>query len=502
MTQREVDEVGGIDVVAAVRTHGRQAMLTALTGALVVAVIGAVYAAVFQPMRTMSVLEFRPTFEGAENWEYPNGLRFGTGDIVAVPILDLVYDANSISEYCSRELFRGGLFVEQRSDQSAFLDAEFQARLSDTRLTQVDRQLLQAEYEARRQALPIQFRLVFVRPRSCAAIPEVVVAKVMNDVLATWASESEAKRGVLSQQIEVVTPATLDIGVGNEGSMLLRADLIRTSLWRVIESLDAVRMVPGAALVRYGEGQLTFFEVRNKLLDLVRSRLEPIVAAAGQAMARESVAWVTEAVAAAEREQQAAEGRVSANREALQLYSGMLEVPSPARSPGPTSGGTARDVQTLSAQIDSTFIDRIVELSEANIKFRQELTLAMVQAGTGVVAAQERAAYYRRLLDVLRGSAGPQLSQADVDARLAEIVEQGKDLTRQFNELYAEFSRVSLRAETGLYRTVKPAATETSRSVGLGQLLLWIGTTFFITFLLTFGFLVARERFRADPQAP
>jgi hypothetical protein len=106
--------------------------------------------------------------------------------------LDLVFDANTVSEYCSREAFRGGFFVEQRSDQSAFLDAEYLGRLAEPRLSSIERQSIQAEYEAKRAALPVQFRLVFVKPRPCAAMPQVVVTKAMTDVLTTWASENAA----------------------------------------------------------------------------------------------------------------------------------------------------------------------------------------------------------------------------------------------------------------------------------------------------------------------
>ncbi|MGE3341951.1 MAG: hypothetical protein AB7L71_00845 [Vicinamibacterales bacterium] len=488
-----------VNLTKLVKDHARQVFTIAGAASALVLLPVLVYMLMLQPVRRASVLEFRPTFNGAGQGEYPNGLPFSSSDVAAGAVVDVVYDGNSIGEYCSREAFRGGFFVEQRSDASAFLDAEYQARLSDPRLTPVERQGVQLEYEAKRAALPVQFRLVFVKPRSCAAIPQVVVTKVMTDVLTTWANESEAKRGVLNHQVEVLTPGMLDVGAGIESSRLLRADLLRTALLRIVANVDAVQHVPGSGLIRYGPARLTFMEVRSKLVDLVRSRLEPLVATAGQSMAREALAWVTATVASAEREQQAAAGKASANREALQLYSGMAQA-APG-IPGSKAGSSVgADVQTLSPQIDSTFIDRIVEMSEANTAFRQQLTTAMVSATVEAVEAEERAAYYRRLLETLRSTSGVQMSPTEIDARLDDIVAQGKELTRQFNELYEEFSRVSLRAAAAMYQTEKPVTTEVSRNFAVQDLLMLVFGTFLLSLLVAFGYFAISSRLAEDAE--
>jgi len=495
---RSNDSSIGIDLLGLVRFNGRHLLSVAVGVAFVVGAAGVYYFLWGQPLVRVSVLEFRPTFNGAAQGKYPNELPFSSSDVAAAPILDLVYDGNLIAEYCSREAFRGGFFVEQRSDQSAFLDAEYQSRLSDARITPVERQRLQAEYESKRAALPVQFRLVFLKPPACAGIPQIVVTKAMSDVLATWANESETKRGVLNLQVEVLTPAVMDVGLSEEGSRLLRADLIRTALWRVAANVNAVSNVPGAALVRLGSNRTTFIEIHNKVIDLVRSRLEPLVVSAGQSMVRESTQWVTETVASAEREQQAAEGRAAAYLTALREYSGAAQTAQANRASAPT-GAQGSDVQTLSPQVDRTFIDRIVEMSEANTTFRRTLTESMVAASVDAVTARDRADYYRRLLQALRSPSSSSLEPTQVDARLNEIVEQAKALIVDFNSLYDEFSRVSLRSAAALYQTDKPVTTEVSREFTSRSLLMLVVGTFFVTLLLAFGFFVVRDRLRETP---
>ena len=326
------------------------------------------------------------------------------------------------------------------------------------------------------------------------------MAKAVTDVLTTWADESETKRGVLNQRVDVLTPSMLDIGEGMESSRLLRADLLRTALLRIVANVGEVQEIPGAGLIRYGDTRLTFMEVRNKLVDLVRSRLEPLVATAGQSMAREALAWLTETVASAGREQVAAAGKATANREALQIYSGMTQTArTGVTSTTPRAAG-ASDVQTLSPQIDSTFIDRIVEMSAANTTFRQQLTTAMVDASVLAVEAEERASYYRSLRQAIRGTGGVQMAPAAIDARLEGIVTQGKELTRQFNELYLEFSRVSLRAAASMYQTEKPVTTEVSRDFTVWELLMLVVGAFLASLLFAFAYFVIRDRMAQAPQ--
>ena len=124
----------------------------------------------------------------------------------------------------------------------------------------------------------------------------------------------------------------------------------------------------------------------------------------------------------------------------------------------------------------------------------------MVEATVRAVEAEERASYYRRLLQTLRGTGGGQMSPAAIDARLDGIVTQGKELTRQFNELYLEFSRVSLRAAASMYQTEKPVTTEVSRDFTVSDLLMLVVGAFLASLLLTFGYFVIRDRMAAEPQ--
>jgi hypothetical protein len=486
-----------IDWMGLLRAHGRFILIVAVSVAVFVAIVGGAYMKWGQPTLTVASLEFRPTFKGLADLEYPNGLPFSPNDVTAGPIVDMVYDANHLDGICDRETFRTGFFVEQRSDQSVFLDLEYQSRLTEPRITMVERKLLQEEHAAKRRALPLQYRLVFVVPPACPGLMPLL-SKVMVEVLETWASESDTKRGVLNHQVEVLTPATLDIKVAGNGGLLLRADLMRTALQRIIQNIEDVKELPGAALIRLGPGKTTFKEVQGKITDLVGSRLDPLVMTSGRFMVKESALWVAETVAAAERKYQGALQKIQSYKDALREYSDTSPVAS-VRS-GPTGSAPNTGGQQIQAPaLDDSFINRIVALSDSNVRFRQQLTESLVEAQLEAVVEQERASYYKRLLQLASGSSS-ETEYESLKQSLDDIEADGKALTKQFGALYDEFSRVALRASASLYEARKPVTIETSQQYARRSLLNWVAIAFAGAAVLTFGFFAVRSRMKPEPR--
>jgi hypothetical protein len=493
--KQEGVDAGLMDMVRLVLRYAWTAVATAGVVAVVVAVLAGAYMTWNQEVTRVSYLQFRPTFSGADEGQYPNGLPFTTGDVTAGSIMNTVYDQGGVEEFCDADAFRSAFFVERYSDESLFLDLEYRDRLSQPRIELGERRELEEEYEAKRAALPMQYRLVMALPSDCSAMPQALVVKSMESVLATWASESESKRGVLNHQVEVLSPSTLDVVLGGPGGWVLGADLLRSALSRVILNIMQVEALPGAVLVRLGPERLTFMEIRTRLEDLRQFKLEPLVLTSGRSLAAQSLAWINETVVLADRDQALAESRVAVYRDALREYSGESRTGSRQAGGGATSGG-----QAMAQNIDRSFIDRIVEMSTSTSPFRQELTESMVKASLEAVDARNRANYYRRLVQSLREPSAIRMEPEELTARLNEIVAEGKVLTTQFGELYEEFSRVSLRPAGAIYQTLKPVASFEERAFSRRDLLRLSGGAFILTLLLTLGFHIVRERFL--PQRP
>lgn len=451
--------------------------------ALVVIISGGYY--VVQPVQWSASIGFKPVFIGADAGEYPNKLKYSSTDIINPTILEQVYDKDHFQGLCPREEFRSGFVIVESSPELLFLDLEFQARLADTRLSVVDRDRAQSEYRARRLTTPVQYSLTWLRSDTCRNVPAMVANKALGDVLQTWAEDADLKRGVLKLRVAVLTPSVFDTGTIGEQSLLVRADLIRSALTRVIANIREVELLPGAELVRAATDRVSLAQMRARLEDLGQVHLDPLVAVAGRGLGNDAVRWVEESLAEATALQKAAEDRANAYQAALREYSGATTAPTAAGAQRPQSSS---DVQSLTPQIDRTFIDRIVDLSATNTKFRQELTTSMVQAKVAAVETASKVDHYKQLLTTLKTNAVSSLSQTDVERRLMAIVADAKEQVRQFNALYDEFSRVSLRSGPSMYRIERPAQVQVIRSFTSRSLLLLILAVFFGTpFVLAVG---------------
>lgn len=452
------------------------------------AIVSGMYLFLWQPTRSTASLGFRPTFPEAADATYPNGLPFSSTDIVNSSILGSVFDKNKLQDYCSRADFQAGFVVNESSPKLAFLDLEYQSRLADARLTQMDRDRLQNEYNAKRQSLPREYNLVWVRADACKDVPRAVVGKVMPEILQTWAEDADEKRGVMKLRVSVLTPMVFDFSGVQEQSLMIRADLIRSALTRVIANIIKVEQLPGAEQVHYGERSVSLAQIRLRLEDLTKVYLDPLISIAGRAFGVESIRWVEEALAQAQTQQQIAEERADAYQLALQQYSGAT----PPAATGTDKSRSSADVQALTPQIDRTFIEGIVQLSAANTTYRQGLTDKMVKARIDSVDLNSVVEHYKRLLASLRAtSAASSLTTAEVTKRMELIVAEVKDQVRQFDELYAEFSRVSLRSAPTMFQVTSPTDFATTRPFSkTSYLLLILATLLGTPIVLAVGCLV------------
>ncbi len=454
--------------------HYRRLIWQGTIGATVIALLlGALYF-FLQPSAWSAGIGFRPVFEGADDGKYPNDLPFAPSDITDASVVAQVFAKNGLEQYCPVDFFRGGLSVQESSPALQFLSAEYQARLSDTRLTAVDRQRLQDEFVARREALPRAYQLMFVRPAECASAPQAVVLKAMSEVLETWAVESQARRGVLKIRSAVLSPEVFVLPDASSAALLVRADLVRAAIVRVIENISQVEKLPGAEMVRAGKVPVTFAEVRLRLEDLMQARLDPLIGIAGRGFGRESLRWVTQALETATTQLRAAESRAEAYRQALREYSGVSSTPTANSGAANGRSQSSSDVQALTPQIDRTFIEGIVALSATNTEFRQEITRNVIEASIDTVSRASVVEHYRNLLAAMKDTSSDSLPADEVGKRLAAITAEAKDATQLFNDIYNEFSRVAFRAGSALYRVEQPAQVTALRAFSMRDFLLLV----------------------------
>ena len=481
------EEIMLSEILRPLALRGNQIRKGTVLATLIVALLAGVYLFI-QPATRSMTLGFRPVFEGASTGKYPNGLPFAANDVVSTSVLEQVSARNQIDQYCPRDAFSSGFTVQENSPALQFLNLEYQARLSDVRLTPVDRQRLQDEYASRRAAIQPQYQLSYVQPSACNSVPRAIARKSISEVLETWAIESDEKRGVMKFRVPILTPRVFDQIVGGEESLLIRADLLRTAVSRVIANIEQVERLPGSELVRGSEGDTSFAEVRAELEDLRQARLDPLIVNAASAVGPGSIAFVRQALESAQIRHRAANKRADAYRQALREYSGVVPVSNDELSKGDPRESSS-DVQALTPQIDRTFVDRIVELSNVNTTFRQEVTRDSLDAAIEAVERGAVVEQYQQLLTTLGNGARDQSAIAGVTKAIEGIVNDAKAATRRFNQIYAEYTRVSLRPGPAMYRIDQPVTESVVRAFGTreyGLLLLAVLVTTPILLAVTY----------------
>jgi hypothetical protein len=300
----------------------------------------------------------------------------------------------------------------------------------------------------------------------------------MLEVLEGWARESQERRGVLSGRIAVLTPQVFDDSGSPDTILLVRADLVRSTITRVISNIQEVERLPGAELVRGGKSQVTFVEIRARLEDLMQAKLNPLIGLAGNGFGADAILWVQQSLQSAQLKQRAADRQAEALRQALRDYSGFTQGTAARPSTAPS---TSSDVQAITPQLDRTFIEGIVEMSAANATFRQEITRRVIEASMQAANRAQDVEHYESLLESVSRRGALSLPMADVSQRLDAVRAEAKAVTQLFNETYSEYSRVAFRAGSAMYRIEDPVRTIVLRSFSIRSFALLLVGVFLAT---------------------
>lgn len=433
--------------------------------------------------QTVTSLPFRLEFKGAEKGEYPNGLKFSVGDITTTPILLDVWEANKLGRFVPFDRFNRSLFVLESNRELDRLLAEYGARLSDPKLSTLDRERIEVEFQGKRASISkSDYALQFMSTPDLRKIPQPLVAKIMDDVLRTWATRAAIEKKALHYNTPVLSAAVLNDIESESSDPLVRLLLLRRRMEDILLNIDQLsENLPGADLVRTSERRLSLSELRILLEEVMRFRLEPLIAtgrSSGLMTDPTSTLRILRAqLAADERAHAAALAREHALRQTLALYESNRRTAGfqPDNAERPASPDDRMDREAVMPQLSEGFLDRIVTLSDRSFDrdYRQKLTEEIKKASLAVIPLSSSLEYDRQLLAVLEaeGSGGNPAAAARFEAQWRNLIADVRESVRNVNEIYVTASRL-LYPQTELYRVLGPAVTSTSRTASPRRLAL------------------------------
>jgi hypothetical protein len=461
----------------------RPVIALSLLGVALLYLIIALASYLFSPAQRTTTQSFRLDFEGAGEGRYPNGTKFNIADIIGGPIITRVYSENHLGDYLSFGEFSRSIFVLESNREYEALASEYQARLADPKLSTVDRERLQKEFELKRQSISKnEYALHFTRRVGGRSLPEPIARKVLLDILNQWADFAINQQHVIAYQVSVLSPEILTPSAVEQTDVVAAMSVLRAKANRVIGNMWRLEQLPGATLTRTPTDRMSLEEVRIRLDEILRFRLEPLLAVVlhtpGLIGDRAStVRFLESQLAYDQRQLDATQRLADSAREAMAVYAQPSEpaptanVPTKAESQKASGAGEA-----VMPQLSDTFLDRLMSLTgrAADAQYRQGLVEAYRSAIAETIPLKQAVAFDTQILDELRKPAvgTSALDPAAVRVQIQQTRTEIGQLISKMNELFQIVSR-NMTPSTQLFTLTGPPTTRTLRAVSLQRLALY-----------------------------
>jgi hypothetical protein len=475
-------------------------LIAVAVGYLLVAVT--VY--VLAPSQRVTTLQFRLEFEGAERGEYPNGTKFSSAEVISTPVLLKVYNLNNISRFTKFNKFASSVFVLESNAAVEALARDYGSRLSDPRVTPVDRDRIQREYELKLASLnKNQYALNYLHTNRTDPIPEVLIRKVLHDILREWANFVSNEQHVLLYRVPVLSADMISSSRIEDGNPVMAAEILRAKILRIMANIRELRTLPAAELVRSKADSLSLNDIHIRLDDIVRFRLEPVVnaiASAGLDNRAETIRFLETQLAYDERQLAAQQHVAEETRNAMAIYSNGQNFEQRQVARTAARGEVNAQPETVMPQLSDTFIDRLIQItsSAADHEFRQKFAEEYRLAAMAVVPLEQAVAYDHSVLDLVRRSgAGGDISREAVDRQINLTRDEVRHLVVTIREIYEALS-ANLNPSTSLMSVTGSPMTRVERTLSVKRLGLYGVLTLLVALPLIIFFCLLHNRVREE----
>jgi hypothetical protein len=342
--------------------------------------------------------------------------------------------------------------------------------LEDRRLQPVDRNKIEDEYISKAKAIQNgEFTLVGALGGGFTRWPGSLTAKVMNDILAVWADQSQAQ-GTFKFNIDVYSDNIVQEAVLKQEDYLVLTDRLRIMIGRISKNLDALASLPGAQLIRVGEHQVSLGELQAALQDSLQFRLTliqgPIYTFGLFKNRTLAEVYIDENLFRLQLEAQEITSRESALKQALSSYVSSRPGTGRPEDPVPSQGTSSSQLfggGTVIPQISESFIDRVVNLTTQNtdVAFRQGLAKDAIEIGRKQAEIASERQLYEKMKKALAAtdavSSGSRREEilTNVSQQIDLLIAELKSDLQNVQLLHQEISRRLLQPSM-IYSIVMP----------------------------------------------
>lgn len=475
------------------------AMVCVMVGYAILAITSFLYRS---PAVRVTSAQFRLDFNGAAEGQYPNGLKFSPVEIVSAPVLQRVYKRNELSRFIGYDDFARSIFVLESNPAYDALAADYQARLADPKLTAVDRDRIQKEFDMKRNALSKNlYALHFQHSDATSRIPDSTVRAALVDTLNVWADFAVNEQHAVDYRISVLSPAVIGSTNVLDHEYVPHLIELRSQVLNVIDNVNALKNLPGAELVK-ASGNESLAEIGIRLDEILRFRLDALMAfVVEKHLIRDpqsTTRFAVNQLAFDQRRLDAQIARADAVRQTIGVYT---QKPMADRVTDVAAAATAKGLAPESVVISDTFLDKLVDLTthSADALYRQKLANDYGKETAAIIPITSSVAYDRSIIEQLKSASGGGSAADDAYATqtLNSTRNEVRDLVVKLNEIYAKES-ANLKPATQLFTVTAAPATRIERTGNTRQLFIGGVLVFLITLTIVIGAVFVHSRLRRE----
>lgn len=476
-------DVGIFDVVGIWwRARARIAVFALIGGVVALGFLLAVY--IIRPSQQEMVLPVRLRFDGVEKGLYPNGMPFSPQDIVSTSVLQKVYEKNHLGAFMKFAEFKDGFSVIEGNVAVERLRREYASKLDDRKLSAVERNRVEDEYQSKVKALRNgEFRIVgLFQSAAFSKWQPDLAGKVLTDIMETWVEQSRG-RGVFKFDINVFSDNILNDIKQGEDDYLVQVDRLRVSIKRILKNLDTLSAIPGSNLIRVGDRNISLGELEVSLRDDFKFKLGTIqsaIYAFGFYRNRTlSEAYIQDQLFNLQLDRQANAGKIKVVDDALAGYSSNRSGSAGAAS-GVAGGSAGIAAGTMIPQLGESFLDRVIDLStqKADVEYRQDLTTKNIAIGQEMVDIDKEKQLYERMLKTLAQENSDDAKRAQmltwVQDQISGLVASLGVSLKNLQLLHLEVSQRALQPSM-IYTVVEPFHMAKITTLSLFKLIAVLG---------------------------
>ena len=412
--------------------------------------------------RTTASQELVFTFDGAAKRQYPDGARFSPQDLLAEPVMAMVHDELRLGDRLKPKQLSAALSLADTAGlEASLVRTTFTQKLSNTKLTQPEREQLEADYRRSMERLAgaaYALRLDL----DGVELPIGMAERILLAVPDAWSRYVQQVRGLSVYDLPIPTIIPADA----PGSQLYHLALLTEELNALDRALKGIQGLPGATNLRDDKG-LGPWELGRQLTVLRRTYYEPLVDAVYARAGREGLLQLQSNIEASTRVAEAAKARAEAAKTNFEFYA--ISGRNDAGVAG--SSGTASDARGVPAaaaapmmvNLPDSFFTRMMELGTRNLdlEYRQKLNDEIVRTTSSQVEADCALADEQYRLDKVRlAQTDPQMLRDETFLpRMIDVKRSLTEIASGARAFVDELSRRNLNPASEFFRTDGPVQT-------------------------------------------